>query len=133
MGQKKTAMKDKNQRPLTTSSENYLEAVLMIQEKKGVARSVDLAQKLGVSKPSVSVAVHALEESGYLRIDEEKALHLTSTGQAIAEKVYERHRFLTAALIRLGVDPKTAEDDACRVEHDISEETFSALKNYSVR
>ena len=79
------------------------------------------------------MAVHALEEAGYLTIDEAKVLHLTRTGQAIAEKVYEKHRFLTAALISLGVDPKTAEDDACRVEHDISDETFSALKNYSGR
>ena len=121
-------MKEMNQKPLTTSSENYLEAVLMVQEKKGVARSVDLAQKLGVSKPSVSVAVHTLEEAGYLSIDENKALHLKSAGQVVAEKVYEKHRFLTAALIRLGVDPRTAEDDACRVEHDISDETFSAMK-----
>lgn len=126
-------MKEMNQKPLTTSSENYLEAVLMIQEKKGMARSVDLAAKLGVSKPSVSVAVHALEEAGYLIIDETKALHLTEKGRIIAERVYEKHRFLTAALISLGVDPKTAEDDACRVEHDISDETFSALKNYSGR
>ena len=126
-------MKHHSSKSLTTSSENYLEAVLMVQEKKVVARSVDLAQKLSVSKPSVSVAVHALEEAGYLTIDEAKALHLTRTGQAIAEKVYEKHRFLTAALISLGVDPKTAEDDACRVEHDISDETFSALKNYSGR
>ena len=121
-------MKHHSGKSLTTSGENYLEAVLMVQEKKGVARSVDLAQKLGVSKPSVSVAVHALEEAGYLTIDEDKALHLTSAGRAIAEKVYEKHRFLTAALIDLGVDPKTAENDACRVEHDISDETFSAMK-----
>ena len=126
-------MKHHSSKSLTTSSENYLEAVLMVQEKKVVARSVDLAQKLSVSKPSVSVAVHALEEAGYLTIDEAKALHLTRTGQAIAEKVYEKHRFLTAALISLGVDPKTAEDDACRVEHDISDETFFALKRYSGR
>lgn len=126
-------MRENTKKSVTTSSENYLEAVLMVQEKKGVARSVDLALKLGVSKASVSVAVHALEEAGYLTIDGDKALHLTSAGQAIAEKVYERHRFLTDALIGLGIDPKIAEDDACRVEHDISDETFSALKNYSGR
>lgn len=126
-------MKHHSSKSLTTSSENYMEAVLMVQEKKGVARSVDLAQKLGVSKPSVSVAVHALEEAGYLSIDEDKTLHLTEAGMEIAQSVYEKHRFFTKMLTHLGVDPATAEDDACRIEHDISEETFSALKRFSGR
>lgn len=126
-------MKHHSSKSLTTSGENYLEAVLMIQEKKGVAYSVDLAHKLGVSKPSVSVAVHALENEGYLIIGDDKALRLTDAGKAIAEEVYEKHRFFTKALIRMGVDPRIAEDDACRIEHDVSEGTFSILKAYARR
>lgn len=124
-------MKDNTKKSVTTSSENYLEAVLMIQEKQGVARSIDLAAQLGVSKPSVSVAVHALEEAGYLTMEGDKALRLTEAGMEIAQKVYEKHRFFTKVLIHLGVDPSIAEDDACRIEHDVSDETFSALKTYS--
>ncbi len=126
-------MKNSIRKALSNSGENYLEAVLMIQEKKGVAYSVDLAHKLGVSKPSVSVAVHALENEGYLIIGDDKALRLTDAGKAIAEEVYEKHHFFTKALIRLGVDPRIAEDDACRIEHVVSEGTFSILKAYARR
>lgn len=119
-----------NDKPMTTSNENYLEAVLMIQNRRGAARSTDLARHLGVTKPSVSVAVHGLEAAGYLTMDADKHLHLTEAGMAIAHKVYEKHRFFTKALIHLGVDPKTAEEDACRIEHDISDETFTAMKRF---
>ncbi len=111
------------------SGEDYLEAVLILQQKKGMVRSVDLARHMGYSKPSISHAVGALRDGGFLTMDEHGFLHLTDLGHEVAEKIYERHRVLTAGLIDLGVDPELAEQDACRIEHVISEESFQKLKN----
>ena len=112
----------------TASGEDYLEAVLILWRMKGMVRSVDVARHMGVSKPSVCHAVAVLQEGGFLIMDEDHFLHLTKPGRIIAEKIYERHRFFTDRLIEAGVDPKTAETDACRIEHVISGETFRRLK-----
>ena len=113
---------------LHASGEDYLETILVLQKKRGMVRSVDVARHLGVSKPSVCHAVAVLQEGGFLAVDGDHFLHLTEQGRIIAEKIYERHRFFTDRLIEAGVDPKTAETDACRIEHVISEETFRRLK-----
>ena len=110
------------------SGEDYLETILIIYKKMGMVRSVDVARHMGVSKPSVCHAVAVLQEGGFLIMDEDHFLHLTKPGRIIAEKIYERHRFFTDRLIEAGVDPKTAETDACRIEHVISDETFRRLK-----
>ena len=101
---------------------------MILQQKMGMVRSVDVARHLGVSKPSVCHAVAVLQEGGFLAMDEDHFLHLTEVGNEIAGKIYERHCFFTDRLIEAGVDPKTAEADACRIEHVISDETFRRLK-----
>lgn len=113
---------------VNTAGENYLEAILILEDRKKAVRSVDLAEQMGVSKPSVSRAVHILENEGLVLIDRDHFLHLTEAGREIAEKIYERHVFFTRALIRLGVDPDQAEADACELEHVISDKAFSILK-----
>lgn len=113
---------------LHASGEDYLEAILMLQKKSGMVRSVDLARHMGFSKPSISHAVGVLRNGGFLTVDEDGFLHLTGIGQKVAEKIYERHRFFTSSLIDLGVDPEIAEADACRIEHVISEESYLKLK-----
>lgn len=110
------------------SGEDYLEAVLMIQKQKGTVRSVDVARQLGVSKPSVSHAVATLRDGGFLTVDEDYYLRLTEVGKEVAEQIYEKHQFFTDQLIRAGVDPVQAEEDACKIEHVISEESFQRLK-----
>ena len=113
---------------LYASGEDYLEAVLVLQRKQGMVRSVDLARHMGVSKPSISHAVGVLKNGGFLTVDDDGFLHLTVIGREIAEKIYERHLFFMEQLIAAGVDPKTAEADACRIEHIISDESFDRLK-----
>lgn len=110
------------------SGEDYLEAVLVLQKEKGMVRSVDLARHMGFSKPSISHAVGVLKNGGFLNVDEDGYLHLTEDGREVAEKIYERHQFFTEQLVAVGVDRETAERDACRIEHAISEETFQKLK-----
>ena len=110
------------------SGEDYLEAVLILQKKQGMVRSVDLARHMGFSKPSISHAVGVLKNGGFLTVDDDGFLHLTVIGREIAEKIYERHLFFMEQLIAAGVDPKTAEADACRIEHIISDESFDRLK-----
>ena len=110
------------------SGEDYLETILILHREMGMVRSVDVARHMDVSKPSVCHAVAVLQEGGFLIMDEDHFLHLTEAGKEIAEKIYERHRFFTDRLIEAGVDPKTAEADACRIEHVISDETFRRLK-----
>ncbi len=112
------------------SSENYLEAILMLREKNGSVRSIDVANKLGFSKPSVSVAMKRLRENGYIDMDGNGQITLLPSGKEIAEKMYERHCLLTTCFIRLGVSEKTAAEDACKVEHDLSEETFHKIKEH---
>ena len=113
---------------LHASGEDYLEAVLILQKKKGTVRSVDVARYLEVSKPSVCHAVATLRDGGFLTMDEDYSLHLTDVGRDVAEQTYEKHRFFTERLIEAGVDPDTAERDACRIEHVISDESFRCLK-----
>lgn len=110
------------------SAENYLETILMINERKGSVRSIDIVNELEFSKPSVSVAMKNLREHGYINMDADGYITLTDKGSEIAEKMYERHTFISQMLIKLGVDPKTAVEDACRIEHVISAETFEAIK-----
>ena len=108
--------------------EDYLETILVLQKKRGMVRSVDVARHMEVSKPSVCHAVAILRDGGFLRMDEDHFLHLTEVGREVAEKIYERHCFFTEQLIRAGVDPETAEADACRMEHAISGDSFDKLK-----
>ena len=113
---------------LYASGEDYLEAVLVLQRKQGMVRSVDLARHMGFSKPSISHAVGVLRDGGFLTMDEDGFLHLTDIGREVAEKIYERHQFFTEQLIAAGVDQETAEQDACRIEHAISDTSFRKLK-----
>ena len=110
------------------SSEDYLEAMLMLKERRGYVRSVDVATQLGVTKPSVSYATKRLRENGYITMDAEGLISLTDTGMEIAARIYERHKLLSQLLIRLGVSPETARADACKIEHDLSVETFDVIR-----
>ena len=112
------------------SAEDYLEAILSLQERHGMVRSIDIANELHFSKPSVSVAMKKLRESGYVEMDRDGRITLLPPGEAVAERIYERHRLLTDFFVRLGVDPEVAAADACRIEHDISAETFECLKRH---
>ena len=114
---------------LHASGEDYLEAILVLQKQKGMVRSVDMARHMGVSKPSVCHAVATLKNGGFLTMDDGFFLHLTNIGREVAEQIYEKHRFFTERLIAAGVDPETAEADACRIEHVISDESFQCLKS----
>lgn len=113
---------------LHASGEDYLETILILQKQCGMVRSVDVARYMSVSKPSVCRAVAVLRDGGFLRVDDDHFLHLTDAGREVAEKIYERHQFFTEQLIAAGVDPETAEADACRLEHAISSESFARLK-----
>ena len=113
------------------SAEDYLERILILQEKNTEVRSIDIARDMGFSKPSISVAMKKLKEAGLIDIDEHGFITLTKEGHVIADKVYERHIVLKKALISLGVHEEQAEKDACKVEHVISEETFAAIKKHS--
>lgn len=112
------------------SAEDYLEAMLMMRERHGYIRSVDIAAELGVTKPSVSYAVKRLREAGYITMAEDGHITLNPSGQEIAERIYERHKVLTKVLVDLGVDEETAREDACKIEHDLSVETFDAIKKH---
>ena len=114
---------------LHASGEDYLEAVLVIQKKKGMVRSIDVARHMEVSKPSVCHAVNTLKEGGFLVMDEDHFLRLTDIGGEVAEKTYEKHCFFTRLLVDAGVEPKTAEQDACRMEHAISDDSFQKMKS----
>ena len=110
------------------SAENYLETILILSKAQPAVRSIDIAEKLGFKKSSVSVAMKNLKASNYITIDENGFINLTETGQEIADKIYERHTFLTGWLTSIGVDPKVAAEDACKMEHAISAESFAAIK-----
>lgn len=110
------------------SAENYLETILILGEKQPFVRSIDIANELGFSKPSVSVAMKNLRNSGHILVDENGHITLTDSGRAIAETIYERHTALSQWLEQLGVDSQTAAQDACRIEHVISAESFAAIK-----
>ena len=113
---------------LHQSGEDYLEAILMLQKEKGMVRSVDVARHMGVSKPSVCHAVATLKKGGFLTMDGDFFLRLTDVGCEVAEQTYEKHCFFTRQLVAAGVDPQTAEREACRMEHTISQKSFELLK-----
>lgn len=115
------------------SAENYLETILVLSQRLGNVRSIDVANELNFSKPSVSYAMKMFRENGYVTVDENGYLHLTEAGQIIADRTYERHRLLTRFFELIGVDDKTAEEDACRIEHVISPDTFEHLKVHTAR
>lgn len=110
------------------SAENYLEAILELNAKLGAVRSVDVARHLGFTKPSVSVAMKHFREEGYITVDVEGNLNLTEKGRSVAEKIYERHTVIAELLILLGVSRETAYEDSCKIEHDLSDESFERLK-----
>ncbi len=112
------------------SAENYLEAILMIKKQKGHVRSIDVANELGFTKPSVSVAMKHFREEGYITTDTDGGIVLTQKGMEIAERIFERHQVISRALIALGVDEKTALEDSCKIEHDISQQTFDKIKEH---
>ncbi len=114
---------------LQESGEMYLETIYVLS-KNGVVRSLDVAEYMGFSKPSVSRAVRLLKQGGYLIMDRDGSLTLTEEGLGVAKKIYERHTLLSDFLVRLGVDEKTAAEDACKIEHDISDESFAAIKRH---
>lgn len=119
---------------LHTSGEDYLEAVLMLQQRHDMVRSIDLARHMGYSKPSISHAVGVLRDGGFLTVDPGGFLLLTDIGREVAEKIYERHQFFTQWLIGAGIDPETAEQDACRMEHGISQKSFEKIrKTYQIQ
>jgi Mn-dependent DtxR family transcriptional regulator len=112
------------------SAENYLETILILSKTRPVVRSVDIATELGFKKSSVSVAMKHLRESNHITVTKEGFIYLTEAGKEIAEMIYERHELLSSWLVRLGVDKNTATEDACRIEHVISKESFQAIKNH---
>ena len=115
---------------LQESGEMYLETILILSQKSKYVRAIDVGEQMGFSRPSVSRAVHLLSEGGFINIDADGGLTLTGSGREIAEKIYERHTVLSKWLISLGVDEETATDDACKIEHDISDKSFAAIKKH---
>ena len=114
------------------SAENYLEAILSLHERHGLVRSIDIANELHFSKPSVSVAMKKLRESGYIEMDKDGLISLLPAGEEIAKRIYERHQLLTRFFTYLGVSPEVAAADACKIEHDLSEETFQKIKAHAL-
>lgn len=112
------------------SAENYLETILILTNKIGSVRSIDIVNELNFTKPSVSVAMKKLRKSGYIKVDSDGFIILTKSGHEIADNIYERHRILSDCLIALGVNKETASEDACRIEHVISQESFDLIKEY---
>ncbi len=112
------------------SAENYLETILLIKRRKGTVRSMDIVSDMAFSKPSVSVAMKRLRESGHITMDEQGYIELTKLGVEVAERIYARHEAIARLLIRIGVNETTAYDDACRIEHDISDETFLRIRAF---
>lgn len=113
---------------LHTSGEDYLKTIFVLWKEKGYVRSMDVAERMGVSKPSVSHAVKLLREGGFLTMDTNYILHLTDLGQEVAENLYERYQYFTERLASVGIDSAVAEEEACRMEHTISEDSFQKLK-----
>ena len=115
---------------IRASAEDYLESILVLKKEKGIVRSIDVVHHMGYSKPSVSRAMGLLRENGYITVHKDGWIELTDTGLEIAEKIYERHNMLTKWLVALGVSHEVAAEDACRIEHDISHETFEKIKEH---
>ena len=118
---------------LTASQEDYLEAILRLRETKGQVRSVDIAQLLGVTKPSVSFAMKKLRENEYIHMAQDNLITLTEKGEGIAMRIYDRHKTISTFLMKLGVPEATAREDACKIEHDLSEESFNALRRHLLK
>ncbi len=112
------------------SAENYLETILVLGQHSNGVHAIDIAGELGFSKPSVSIAMKRLRENGYITIDEFQHITLTQTGRAIAERMYDRHRLLEELFVSIGVDAETASRDACKIEHDLSDETFACIRTF---
>lgn len=110
------------------SAEDYLERILMLREKNGVVRSIDIARDLDYSKPSVSIAMKRLRENGYIQMDADGSISLLPPGEEIAQRIYARHRLLTEFLLQLGVSPENAAADACKIEHDLSQESYERIR-----
>ncbi len=115
---------------LQESGEMYLETIYVLSQQMNIVRSIDVVEHMGYSKPSVSRAVRLLKSNGYLTVEDSGALILTESGKAIGEKIYARHKLLTELLVRIGVDRETAAEDACKMEHTISDTTFNALRKH---
>ena len=115
------------------SAENYLETVLVLYRKNGFVRGIDVANELGFAKPSVSVAMKHFREEGYVTVDSDGGIVLTEKGLEIAERVFERHQVIARALMAIGVDEKTAFEDSCKIEHDISDQSFGKIKEFLER
>ena len=118
---------------VSESLEDYLETILVLQQRKGTVQSIDVAVEMGLSKPSVSVAVRKLKEKLLIEVDERHRLLLTETGKAVAERTYERHKMFAQMLSSMGVNEETAVQDACRMEHVVSDESFAAMKKFFAR
>lgn len=112
------------------SAENYLETILVLKNKNSSVRSIDVANELGFTKPSVSIAMKQLRENGYITVDGDGSLNLTDSGKAVAERVFERHNVIAKALMALGVDEETAYSDSCKIEHHISDTSVRKIKEY---
>ena len=112
------------------SAENYLETILMIQRKEGSVRSIDIANELNFSKPSISVAMKHLKEDEYIQMDPKGFITLTDKGRKVAEQIYDRHQLIAKILINLGVNPETAYEDSCKIEHDLSQESYDKIKEF---
>ncbi|MDE7258020.1 MAG: metal-dependent transcriptional regulator [Lachnospiraceae bacterium] len=115
------------------SAEDYLETILILKERSGQVRSIDIATEMNYSKPSISVAMKKLRENGYIQVDKDGYITLTDTGYAIASDIYDRHKVLTAFFVSLGVNEKTAAADACRIEHDLSPETYEKIREHALK
>lgn len=115
---------------LQESGEMYLETILLLTQKKSFVRAIDVGEEMGFSKPSVSRAIGLLRNGGFVEVGDGGGLSLTETGREVAEKIYERHKYLTKMLMEMGVDEDTAAEDACRMEHVVSDKSFAAIKNY---
>ncbi|MEG2119736.1 MAG: metal-dependent transcriptional regulator [Pseudoflavonifractor sp.] len=115
------------------SAEDYLETIYMLREEQGVVRAIDIVHRMAFSKPSVSRAMGLLRENGHITTDRDGSISLTPAGETIAARICERHRLMTRWLVSLGVTPETAGEDACRIEHDVSEETFQKMKEHILR
>ncbi|MDE7132438.1 MAG: metal-dependent transcriptional regulator [Lachnospiraceae bacterium] len=115
------------------SAEDYLETILILKERSGQVRSIDIATEMNYSKPSISVAMKKLRENGYIQVNKDGYITLTDTGYAIASDIYDRHKVLTAFFVSLGVNEKTAAADACRIEHDLSPETYEKIREHALK
>ena len=120
-----------NQMEIHESAEDYLETILILKERSGQVRSIDIATEMNYTKPSISVAMKKLRENGYIEVDKDGFITLTASGYEIASNIYNRHKVLTDFFISLGVDQKVAAEDACKIEHDLSDETFEKIRTHA--